>query len=361
MLVFLILFVHLFLLGCKKALPLPAVAMERGNPQRTGERFERPPEKLAKVLWRFPLEKGEPLPLLVFYDRVIVASPSRTLLFLRASGGSLITSTTLDSQVHGICALADRVIALTEKGAIYALGASGETLLKARIEHPPRGSPLCFEREVWIGTKEGFLVHFDPRTGKVRSPGRSLVPDPSPLAYAPSLDAFFFGSGDFALYRIPRNQQGTSQWIALMSAPIVAPPVIGDSSFFAVDRAGMIRAFTFSGDLLWERKIPGVPRAPILLRDRIVLGSSSGVLTSLRLSDGVPLWQREGPPITSPLTLAGGRIILCREGRVELVSSENGELLGTHPISGRRCSEPVLYPGAVILSTDEGAVVAIGE
>jgi outer membrane protein assembly factor BamB len=146
-----------------------------------------------------------------------------------------------------------------------------------------------------------------------------------------------------------------------MTAPVDTPPVIGDSSLFAVDTSGVIRAFTFSGDLLWERKIPGVPRAPVLTREVLVVGSSSGVLTALRASDGAPLWQREGPPITSPLTFAGEGILFCREGRVELVSFEKGELLGTHPIPGRRCSEPVLYPGTVILSTDEGEVVAIGE
>lgn len=337
------------------------MAIDRADPRRRGEWFESPPHNLRHLLWRFSFSRGEPGPLLTLGDQVVVASPLGNLFFLRVHDGSLRTRAYLNSRARGLCALPEGIVAVSEKGEVFRFSFSGNQEFHRNLAAPVITSPLCFLKELWIATADGYLFILDSQRGKLLSSLRILPPNPSPLAYSPERDTFFAGGEDFALYALPRRSLEKGHWIATMNAPITNAPVIGREFIFVTDVRGTLGAFTHSGELRWQHALSGTPLPPVYSEGKLVVATRSGTLMAIQERDGSILWSLSGDPVVSPLTLSSGKLFYCRPGRVEMSNLADGVKVSEFPIPGERCGEPVFSAGIVFVTTDEGEVVAVGE
>jgi outer membrane protein assembly factor BamB len=146
---------------------------------------------------------------------------------------------------------------------------------------------------------------------------------------------------------------------ALSGPRVIVPVAAGPSGLAAFDLA--------DGSVAW-RAVPGdVESAPLLLGDRVVAGTTTGLLVCVSAARGDTLWTWQlpanrllkgirGAPASDSLRI----VVAAEDGSVSAVRAENGALIWRHTGPASFATGPLLEDSVVIACDVAGGVVALG-
>lgn len=151
-----------------------------------------------------------------------------------------------------------RVFALDPKGRLYAFDAtSGAKVWEVDSELRFSGGPGVGEDTLVVGTLEGEVIAYSPDTGNER-------------------------------------------WRAKMTSEVISAPAISNGIAVVRSIDGRVSGFSIiDGEHRWsyERGVPALSlrgnSAPVAGGGAVVIGYDSGIVVTLRIADGVPVWERE--------------------------------------------------------------------
>ncbi len=211
------------------------------------------------------------------------------------------------------------------------------------------GTPSVSNQQVYLGTLDGKLIALDESSGK-------------------------------------------TLWQAKLSSSLLASPV-GVSGGVNGQASGMVLAYTHDGNLtafssldghqLWQYlgdPLPNLIMAgeanPVIVGSNVVIGTHSGQLLSLSLSNGQVNWQRPiaipsgGTDISQMVDVVGNPVFdsagngvlyaVTYHGNLVAIDPVDGSLLWEHPLSSLKALalSPSAAGNAVIATNDQGDVLA---
>ena len=193
-------------------------------------------------------------------------------------------------------------------------------------------------------------------------------------------------------------------WATAAGSGLRSAPVLTDQVVLVASTDRTLRAFDRqSGTEFWGQRLGGTPGAPLLLGDRIYVGTedgNEGEVRALRFRDGRTQWRRKVGPVPAPLAAAGDTLfgitsrgaafaLRTRDGREVWKTSlrvrglvwglvpgpdrvfavsigdtlfaldrGSGRLVGRAPLPGRVVGPPALAAGTLVVATAQGAAAA---
>lgn len=227
----------------------------------------------------------------------------------------------------------------TERQYVTALDkATGQTLWEA--DRPEMDAPsgdqkkaYCtpiritdsLGREQLICMGSQWMVAYEPETGKeiwkVRhGKGFSVVPRP---VYGDGVVYFATGFGKPQLWAVKVDGSGDVTdthvlWTVIKGIPAKPSPILHDGLIYVIDDNGVASCFEAeTGDQVWKQRIGGnFSASPILIDDRIFLGSHDGVVTVItagRDSKVIAENQLDGQIMASPAVVDNSLIVRTSE------------------------------------------------
>lgn len=212
---------------------------------------------------------------------------------------------------RGVADPAGTVLVASRGGWIYALRADdGKPLWNLRLA-PLSGPPVWADSVFWLADFEGKLNAV--ANGKVVQ----LHKEPSAiLALEVAGDKLFAGGGDSAFFCLS-SRDGNPVWKVKADGKIRSLAV-GDSLVFFASAIGTITACSVSqGGKLWERKLEALVNSPLLAAGGVVLvGTAEGRFLALSEKSGEILWERPipGGPVGRP-ALEENMLFLATTGK----------------------------------------------
>ena len=304
---------------------------------RNGSVFKLDP-KTGSTLWQRNLNSdifsgvgaGGPM--------VVVALDNGIVVALDADSGETLWESPIDRQISAIPVVGKgRVIVRTADGMVIGLNATdGETAWFIERAVPGlsihgASTPAISGDAVFIGLANGRLIANNVVTGREYwetevsfASGRNEIErltdsDAPPLVAATTIYTATY-QGNIAALRL---QDASVEWRTKVSTRL--PMSLGAGRLLATNELGEVVAIEAeSGDILWTQEIfrgHGMSR-PLVMKDRVVVGDSSGNIYSLDINDGTLLETRKAVS-GAVVALVPGQdqfAIFSSEGRLSVLS-----------------------------------------
>ncbi|MBM1154570.1 PQQ-binding-like beta-propeller repeat protein [archaeon] len=266
----------------------------------------------------------------------------------------------------------NRIFVGTRDGFVVALDRkSGKVRWKSRIGGEVTSSIVVADGMVFAGCADGRLYVLDQNKGKgvidfpVASTGKRIVS--TPLVY---MKRIYIGTDEGHLYCIDllgrrplwRIHTGGEIW----SSPAIAYGRLffgsNDSVLYCVD--------ALTGDPLWGKETKdAVVSSPAVVNGRVFFGGFDGYMYCLTAGRGEEVWYRDlGAAIYSSPAVVGGRVyICCNDGSVYCLNASTGDIVWKQNLKAEIWASPAVCGGYVvvgglngylhILSADNGEVL----
>ncbi len=281
-----------------------------------------------------------------------------------------------------------RVFAMDSQARVTAVSTGGQTLWTRDLVPPndsatdASGGGLAFgDGKLFVSSGFGFISALNPATGEVlwtqelRNTGTA-----TPAVYG---DLVYVVAGDEVAWALD-TENGRIQW-RLSATPNVnnviggpAPAITDKYAVFAFGTGELQGAFRRGGLRLWDAQVAGkrdglaqssvtgVTGDPVIVGDRIYVGTHSGRTVALQLANGARIWT-SGEGALSPIWPAGDALFLVSD-KSELVRlrAEDGTSVWRTKLPfftkdrPRRQAEvyahygPVLAGGQLIVASNDG-------
>ena len=193
---------------------------------------------------------------------------------------------------------------------------------------------------IYVGGSDSNLHLISLKTGKIikqfKLPG-SLQSKPAQFE-----DSLIFGTNQGYLLRWDLNKKAT-QWERKLDTEITTEVVISPPHLFVVTGAGTLHALDlYSGSTIWEHRDPisqmGISKKsnPLVFKDKVIFGTSSGKLQYLQKSDGKLLFKvslsdtaKPFPEIvTDPIMISDHEIAASSFNRgISILEADSGTIL----------------------------------
>jgi len=245
----------------------------------------------------------------------------------------------------GLAATADRVVATTAFGLLFAFdAATGAEIWRQQFEAPLAGAPLILGDRIHVQGRDGTAWAVDGTTGR-----RIWV------------EAGIAASAGVA---------GSA-----------APRALGDDAvLFAMADGGLRAVRRADGTTIWQSSVPGRrPGYPAsLVRDltgdpaiaggRIHAGTSAGRIAAIDAASGTILWVADEGAM-APVWVAGGSVFAVGDrASLTRIDAENGEIIWSVPLPGFERDDPakrqgiyahfgpILAGGRLVVASGDGAI-----
>jgi outer membrane protein assembly factor BamB len=204
---------------------------------------------------------------------------------------------------------------------------------------PFASSPAIAAGRVLIGSDSYRLYCLDLETGKLQWKFDAQWPIFSSPAV--SKDRVYFGEGlhdnsDCKLYCLDLAT-GKRLWAIQTASHTESSPTVADGRvYFGAGDDGVYCADALTGKVLWHHKGPHEDGCPLVVEDRVYVGSGYGFhgLLCLSARDGSLLWKKECPaPVWAAPSFAAGRLYTAI-GRGTFTDSAD------NPYGEVRCLDP---------------------
>jgi outer membrane protein assembly factor BamB len=213
------------------------------------------------------------------------------------------------------------------------------------ITHPP----LRVDHLLLIAMPEELRA-LDPRTGG-RLWSRPLS-RPLAAAMTAAAEAALFVDDAGVLVAI-RASDGGEIWRRSLGATTRHAAVRLDANVVALTLAdGRVMALDDrTGDVMWERSLPGQLSAPAAARDRVFVGSTNNFFYALDARSGDERWRwRTGGDVIGAAA-AGERVyFVSLDNVLRAVNRDNGNQLWKAAIATRPSAPPIAFDDVVVLS-----------
>ncbi len=264
---------------------------------------------------------------------------------------------------------AGRVFTLDAQTRVSAVSTAGETLWATDLT-PPNDSPdnasgggLAYgEGRLFVTSAFGSVTALDPETGAVL--WQQDIDAPTTTAPAVYEGLVYVVAGDEVAWvldagtgRVRWQVSGTPDIHNVLGGP--APAITGKYAVFAFGAGEVQGTFRKGGLRLWDAQIAGertgvasarvrdVTGDPLVVGDRVYVGTHSGRMVALSLGSGKRLWTANEGPL-NPIWPAGESLFLVSD-RNELVrlSTEDGSRIWGQPLPLFTARKPKRQAGIV--------------
>lgn len=289
-----------------------------------------------------------------------------------------------DRLAGGGVAIAEGVVYATlHYGDVVAIPlAGGEPLWQTRLLAPLRSPPSVAGGLVLIRTADSQLVALDAATGQLRWRHASVlepaaIQGGAPPAVQGRVAVTAYPSGEVVALSL---DGGRPLWTETVARPrrtlalgsildISGAPVIDRDRVLVAGNGGEVAALDLrTGQRLWDAPI-GSHVTPWVAGEFIYLVSERGELLCMLRQGGRIRWVRplneparpEGstPPVWAGPILVGERLLLgSSTGELASVSPYTGEILAKVRVGGRISQPPIAAGGTVYVLTDSAELVA---
>lgn len=247
-----------------------------------------------------------------------------------------------------------RVFALDALARVTAVSTGGQVLWTRDLTPPGQkantvsGGGLAYgEGKLFVVSNFGLISALDPATGGVIWQQRLAAPTTASPSVHDGL--VYVVAGDEVAWAID-TETGRVRW-QLAGTPDIhnvlggpAPAITDKYAIFAFGAGEVHGAFRKGGLRLWDAQIAGerlgvasgrvrdITGDPVVVGERVIVGSHAGRMVALSLGSGKRLWTAEEGPL-NPVWAAGDSVFLVSD-RNELVrlSVEDGSRIWGHAL-----------------------------
>ena len=297
-------------------------------------------------------------------DKVYVGSDQGKMLCLDFSG-NLLWEFKTDCHPYGVHSspiLAEnKVMFAGYDGSVYAIDKNDGSLMWKNKASSFNGSSPVYDPEtklVYIGlensTIRGSMAALGVEDGSMA--WEFVTNNHVPCRAAVAKDAIVFGSNDCFIYACDKRT-GKLFWKFMAYGGVKGRITIDGNLCYAASFDGFLYCLDLNGKLVWKRKLGNaLYNAPLMCKDKVVVGSYSNQLTALDKKNGKVLWyfMTKGPIQSYPMYDNGVVYVGSYDGCIYASDAENGSLLWKFITSGPITSSPAIYKSKLFVSSNDG-------
>jgi outer membrane protein assembly factor BamB len=290
-----------------------------------------------------------------------------------------------DALGGGLSSSNGKIYAATGFGNLVALdGATGTEVWRMNANSPIHASPLAGGGRVFVTTNDSELFAVDAATGEVQwtqsaiaEPARMLS-SPSPALVGETLVAPFASGEVIAmlsangrrLWSEALTRAGTTTSLSTIN-DIAGRPAVSGGLVFASSQSGTFAAVEMrTGVRVWDKPIASV-QSPWVAGNYVYVVSTGGELVALDTKTGGVKWTRQLPAYknerkkkdlitwTGPVMVGGRLVLASSDGRLEIVSPQDGTTISTRNIRSEIYVSPAISNGTIYYYTNDGEVLAV--
>ncbi len=290
-----------------------------------------------------------------------------------------------DALGGGLTSSNGRIFAATGFGELVALdGATGAQVWRMNANSPIHASPLAGGGRVFVTTNDSELFAVDANTGEVQwtqsaiaEPARMLS-SPSPALVGETLVAPFASGEVIAmlsangrrLWAEALTRAGTTTSLSTIN-DIAGRPAVSGGLVFAGSQSGTFAAVEMrTGVRVWDKPIASV-QTPWVAGNFVYLVSTTGELVALDTKTGGVKWTRQLTAYknvrkkkdlitwTGPVMVGSRLVLASSDGRLEIVSPQDGTTLATRTTRSQIYVSPAIAGGTIYYYTNDGELLAV--
>ena len=283
----------------------------------------------------------------------------------------------------GLVLSGNNLVASSSYGEIIKLNIKdGNIEWKKNINAPVQGAPSIFNNFIYQMTVTNELFVIDINTGEeIWRYDASIVSAISNGAASPVVDSNFviFPSNTGELISLDTTT-GSLMWStslviegsisgSLELTDIDSGPVMHKGLIYSSSLSGKFSVIdSISGGLIWEVPIK-TSNNPIINGDAVFILSNDGRLINLFNNDGNIRWisdfsqeikvnAKNAPLCSGPLLAQDNIWLVCQDGKVFKVNSNNGKYYNIFTLDSPSYISPIVINGTMIFYTEDAEVIA---
>lgn len=345
---------------------------------------EKAPNAISvKVLWSRSVTNGNDGQNLTIGsalqgNTVVTAGYDGHVVAMNLANGNTLWDTNID---HAISATpgtnSTTVFVGTKDGELYALDlTTGQIKWHASLSSLILGAPSATDDVVVVQCHDSTVQAFSSDTGKqlwsyqVTSPSLTLYSNSSPIIYNGNVFVGFDNGqlGTFDLYRgievwqlpiaIPSSTEAVENMV-----DIDGTPVIDNNILFSTSYHGTLSAVNLANaQVVWMRTNSSY-EAPVVQNNQVFAVDETGRVLAFDESTGTTLWQQKDflyRFVSAPAIVNSDVVVGDYAGYVHFLSINDGHPLARYEVSSSGIkAQPLVYNNEVIVTTNDGKVVAL--
>lgn len=292
------------------------------------------------------------------------------------------------------------ILIATQKASTLKSSSDVNEVWSFECEDEIRGSPLVFNKTVYVGCYDNNLYAIDAKSGEFT--WKYATDGGIPTKPIAEEDAVYVASEDHRLHALTADR-GKLVWTYYTEGPIRSSPVIHEGHLFfgcddgylhvvnmftgrrawRAEAAGPIRSspyvadervyfgcessdfycFDFRGEMKWRfsKAKRAITSSPIMVDGVLFFGSMDWTLYALEAEAGWQLWRfRMGrPTISSPAYGEGKLFTGCADGNIYAIDSKTGREAWRFQTEHQVTGSPVLFEDSLYCGSVDGSMYCL--
>ncbi|MHB8766703.1 MAG: outer membrane protein assembly factor BamB family protein [Deferrisomatales bacterium] len=355
------------------AAPAPAIwSMEGGGPgrsSRTAERVGWPlvPRFIAALVANPGYQPEEFAAPVVVGGVAYLGHSGRSFDAVRLTDGEVLWRLPTRGRVYTTAAYAEGLLFFGhDQGEVRAVTPGGQDAWRFPTTYPVVSSPLAAEGRVFVGVADQNVFALEAATGRPlwqygrKPPHRNALWRSLGLAHGEG--RVYAGFSDGAVVALDA-EVGRVVWRTEAGAPelfgdAAAGPTYHDGRVYAgVFRGPLVCLDAATGQELWRRDL-GLATGFAVGDGRIYAGTAAGAAAALAAADGATLWEASlsGGVPTAPVLAPNALLVGASDGGLHLLDPATGKERGRYDPGPGLHAQPVAWEGGVLLFSDGGSL-----